>query len=223
MARRSSETIPATQLDEWFDAEHGSRLEAEGFSPVRRRVWLRSDKRPIREGFAVASLKGYAFVPTWFVSLDFVPHLTGAKEVRWHRTEKSALADLQIDPLDTPGRYLASVLEVHGIGSARVVRRRIRHSARLSVRFARAWFSRISDVPSLLPVFEQARRRHVTRFAFDRYPQQPLALAFLLARLGDVQRAHREFDAWCRAQEDLPSAAEDRLRELLRAGSEQSR
>lgn len=72
-------------------------------------MWIRSEKQSIREGFAAVPLKGYRFVPSWFVSLDFVPHVTDAGQVRWHRTEKSALADLA-DHAHRPRLELIGVL-----------------------------------------------------------------------------------------------------------------
>lgn len=55
------------------------------------------------------------------------------------------------------------------------VRKALNASADLTVRLAEQWFGRISDVPSLLPLFEEAERQPVVRFGFDNDVQHQLA------------------------------------------------
>src|ERR1019366_1821763 len=74
-------------------------LAQEGFvTPSHPRKWVRA-RPPLRDLFEVVAMKGAAFVPRWAVSIDLVPHLQG-DEIRWHRTDKGALADIVYDPVD---------------------------------------------------------------------------------------------------------------------------
>lgn len=65
------------------------------------------------------------------------------------------------------------------------------------------WFD-ITDVASLLPLFEEQISAPVTRFGFENDPDQRLALAFAHGFLGDLGAAHGELfgvgrrPAWCR-------------------------
>jgi hypothetical protein len=210
-------------MDEVIRDAFGRRLEARSFEPINRRSWVRSQKVPIREEVGVRALKGHRFVPAWSISLDFVPHVTETGRIAWHRTAKQHRADLGVDPVDDPKRLRAGRLVVWGMGPQDGVRKALDRSAGLAVELAEQWFGRITDVPSLIPVFEEAERQPAVRFGFDDYVQHRLAYAFVLARTGNTERARTELDRWCQRHlfgqfgppEDTRSAAAERLHELI--------
>ena len=75
-------------------------LEPLGFEPQKLLYWIRSDGAPIRQIFSLSKWKGGRIAPTWGVSMDFVPHLSG-KKLKWHRTKKSAIYDIRYDARDS--------------------------------------------------------------------------------------------------------------------------
>lgn len=195
---RSIETpLPAAEIDELVQETFGQDLESRGFEQIDRRSWVRSGKAPIREEVGLGSLKGYSFMPGWSISLDFVPHVTKAGKVAWHRTAKQHRADLGIDPADDPKRLQADRLAVRGMARRGDVRRSLQRSSALTAELSESWFSRINDLASLVPLFEEAERQPAVRFGFDNYVQHRLAFAFVLARTGDLTRARAELDRWC--------------------------
>ena len=189
--------LSAAEIDELLRETFGSVLGDRAFEQINRRSWVRSRKTPIREAVGIASLKGYSFMPGWSISLDFVPHVTTSGRIAWHRTAEQHRADLGVDPLDDPERLPADRLMIRGMGRRDAVHRGLKRSAAIAVDLAEAWFSRISDVASLIPLFEEAERQCNERFGFDNYVQHRLAFAFVLARTGDLDRARAELDRWC--------------------------
>lgn len=167
----------ATELDDLIDEHFGPRLEAEGFERVRSRRWVRATKTPIREVVHVGSAKHGAHSSRWGLSFDFVPHESGLHPA-WHRTNATALRDLRIDPVDWSDEKLAMKYRFDGNNPAP---RSVAAAANATVEASTAWFDRVTDVESTLPLFEEARRDAASRFGFDHYPQQRLAHAFVLA------------------------------------------
>lgn len=200
--------LPADEIDTIIDDEFGPRLESLGFERIRRRTWVRSDKVPIREEIGVGALKGYSFGPGWSVSLDFVPHVTSTGTVKTHRTAKQHVADLGVDPLDLPSEFDLGTFTVHGMASRRPVERAMRRSAIATIRSATSWFDRISDVRSLLPLYEEAIEQPVHRFGFDNHVQYRLSYAFVLAATSQGEAAREQLDQWCDLH--LSSLAPDR-------------
>lgn len=73
-------------------APHGLTFEKNG-------TWL-GDGSPARPMFELLEWKGAMFTPRWGVALDFVPHIAGERAV-WHRTRKSARADIHVQPVSS--------------------------------------------------------------------------------------------------------------------------
>jgi hypothetical protein len=185
---------------------------------VDRRRWLRSSKAPVREGIQINAIKGYSFAPAWFISLDPVPHVTGAGQVKWHRTAKTARPDLLVDPFDEPDAFDIDALVVSGMQSATDAKEAIKRSTRLAVHHATSWFKKVGDMPSLISLYEEARSRPVVRFGFDNYTQQRLSFAFVLKAAGYDVLAEEEFALWIeRCGRDIPAPAIEELRARLRA------
>jgi hypothetical protein len=128
-----------------------------------------------------------------------VPRVTRSGAIAWHRTTKQAAqhhGDLRIDAADSTAPPDPEHLGVDGMSTTTTARRALHRSARLTTHHAEQWFSRMTDVPSLLPIFEDAERQPVIRFGFDNYTQHRLAYAFVLARCDNVTTAHRQLDHW---------------------------
>ena len=210
--------LPAAKIDDWFHTAYGFELNGHGFEQVGRRRWVRSAKVPIREGIQINALKGYSFAPFWFVSLDPVPDVTAKGHVRWHRTPASALPDLRLDPMDAPDSYDMDALVVSGMQTPADAKEAIKRSTKLTVALALDWFARVTDLPSLVSLYEEVGSRPTVRFGPDNYPQHRLSFAFVLKATGYDILADQEFTLWTqRCGRDVPVAAIDELLARLRA------
>ena len=79
---------------------------------------------------------------------------------------------------------------------------------------AEAWWGGVSSLEDLLRLVEALRTRPHVRFGFDDYVQQPLALACLLAKLHQMERARAELRSWLAAR-DLPDATRVELTDYV--------
>ena len=84
------EEVPAARRQELFNAH--TRLDAEGFTEVRRGFFVREGAPEIFHVLSHHARVGVTYI-SWGVSLAFVPHEFGTR-VRFHRTLKSADLDL---------------------------------------------------------------------------------------------------------------------------------
>src|SRR5687767_5083810 len=91
-----------SEIDPYIQREFGSRLEPLGFERVSARTWLCSRKAPIREIYTVSALKGTQYSPVWGFSCGIVPSIQSRK-FRRQSTDKNAVMDLTIDPIDVTG------------------------------------------------------------------------------------------------------------------------
>lgn len=108
------EPVSASTVNEIVSSVTDPLLTSAGFHSLRTRRWVRS-LAPVRHIFEIVPMKGASYVPTWGISLDFVPHISGGK-LAWHRTEKSARMDLVYDPVDFDAswRERACIGSFHG-------------------------------------------------------------------------------------------------------------
>ena len=152
-----------------------------------------------------------SLAPAWGFSCDFVPHVRGSRVV-WHRTPKSVRFDLFYDPWDysrdTQSWQISQYLNPGDVDS---------QAAALASRClsqAESYWNRVRSVPDLRSEFKAWQESEPIRFGFDNYPHQWLALAFVLARLGEREEATGWLEKFVEATR--PNAAcRHRLRRLL--------
>jgi hypothetical protein len=192
-------------------------LTPHGFELVRRRTWVKSARAPIRHLFSLQVLKGLRVSPLWGLSLDYVPHLAGAR-LAWHRRPKSARYDLTDDPLDVEDIPLEKLqIDVwHGPAG---VRDSAQTCTRNAVPRAMKFFQRAKTIQHVADLFEEIRKRPAIRFGFYNYLQQPLAYAFTLAKLGREAEARRELRHFIKFLNQELSNHPNRKRELARLES----
>ncbi|MDT3722886.1 hypothetical protein, partial [Pseudomonas oryzihabitans] len=139
------------------------------------------------------------------LSLDFVPHVSG-KNVKWHKTPKSAQLDLTWDArnraFDIPYCYGPEVIA----SKAPEALSKATAEAELFWGNARS----ISDLPR---AFEQLKQ-HLSSggLGFYNYVQHPLAYAFVLAMNSNPQAAEEEFR---RYGSNTPELVKQKLHALL--------
>ncbi|GJH05705.1 hypothetical protein [Paraburkholderia terrae] len=160
-----------------------------GFEAVAPLKWLRFDGSPVRQMFAFPSWKGGVISPRWGLSLDFVPHVTGSS-VRWHRTNKSAVFDLAVDARDKSMDVSLIRGEQAALQSSAAIVER-------AVARADEFWRRVHSVEDVVGAFEWLRGYLSTGgLGFYSYVQHPVALAFVLARTGNLVGARQELGAY---------------------------
>ena len=123
----------------------------------------------------------------WGFSLDFVPHISGGR-VRWHRTDKTAVLDVVLDP-----KGLHTVSYIHG--SARLAEGLRSLLPEATARARESW-RRGATFHGMLDLIQEIRDKHTNCFRYQNYTQLPLAYAFLLAKTGDSRSAEAELDQY---------------------------
>jgi len=183
-------------------------LHSRGFEAVAPLKWVRFDGSPVRQMFAFPAWKGGVIAPRWGLSLDFVPHVTGSS-VRWHRANKSAIFDLAVDARDKS-------LDVSLIRGEQAAFQSSPAIVEKAVARADEFWRRVNSVDDVVGAFEWLRGYLSTTegLGFYNYVQHPVALAFVLARTGNLVGARQELDRFLagRSPEDPVSI---RLGELL--------
>jgi len=205
------ELVTAAELDAIVTGIVEPLLTPAGFTLGARRKWVRA-RPPVRHLFELCSLRG-VFVPRWALSLDFVPH-PKAGGLGWHRTDKSALADLAYDPVDFDPAW-SRRWSISGLEGSAGVRRDAARVLPAAVQAARAWFEGAEDVHGARARAEwlDTADRPGRGFGPDNWVQQRLAYAFLLARTGAADEARVQLDRWIRRGEH--EGLRGRLTDLL--------
>ena len=184
-----------------------AKLTPLGFESFKALRWVRSTDAPIRQVFGFQQWKGGKIAPRWGLSLDFVPHISGGR-IKWHRTPKSAVFDLCVDPrdraLDTPNIWGIDPISK----SAAVV-------ASEAITKARAFWDAARTIPDLPAAFDWVKRYLATSLGLDNgVLHHPMAFAFVLALNGRVIEGQSELERFIhRARLDAEETTE--LRQLL--------
>lgn len=158
-----------------------------GLTERQTRSWIDGSRAPIRRLFEIKLLKGASLKVNWGFSLDFVPHISGGR-VRWHRTDKTAMLDVVIDPRDV---HDASYLH----GRAHLTEALHSLLPEVTHRAQKTW-QMGSTFGGMLEIIREIRNKQTNVFAYQNYTQLPLAFAFLLAKTGDLQSAENELSKY---------------------------
>lgn len=161
-------------------------LASDGFEEVGSLQWVRSADAPIRQVFCFMQWKGGVLSPSWGLSLDFVPHIAGGR-VKWHRTPKSAMLDLVVDSRDR-------ALDIPYHHGPEPIRERAPQVVEGAVAVAKLLWDKHRTINSLLEGFMWAKQYYKTDVGFYMRVQHPLALAFVYAKSGELEKANRELD-----------------------------
>ena len=164
-------------------------LEPLGLTKIRPRTWADGSSRPARRMFELILLKGASMRARWGFSLNFVPHLSGGR-VRWHRSEKTAMLDVIIDPCDK------ALLEPSFIHGAEKLYADLKELLPPAVERAKEAWRRGATERGLLDLVQEIRTRNTNCFPFQSYTQLPLTYAFLSAKFGDLTSAEHELDCY---------------------------
>lgn len=158
------------------------------------RKWVGPEESEARRVFELQPVKGAAFEPRWGLALRFVPHIAAGK-IRWHRTAKSAIPDVLNDLRQFPGNPYVSFL----FGEERF-RSELAAVMDRAVVGALSLWDRAADFGALVEFLVTFRDSRLPGLGFRNFVQPPLALAFLLARLGRSAEAKETLRSYCSTQ-----------------------
>jgi len=175
--------LTVSDIEPYIESEFGSRLEPLGFHRLGQRKWVRSQKLPIRELFAITALKGAQYSPAWGFSSGFVPSFR-SQTFRRQSTDKNATMDLVIDPIDITGDVPRQAFGFITGYDTTIPTPQIRACAEHFVPLALADFDRVHSVRSFCEFFLERSRLQYRRFGFDMYVQHQLVHGFVLIATG---------------------------------------
>ena len=165
--------LTVADIEPHIENEFSSRLEPLGFQRLDKRKWVRSQKLPIRELFVIGALKGAQYSPVWGFSSGFVPSFRG-RSFRRQTTDKNAIMDLVIDPIDITGEVPRQAFGLIGYETEQV-----RTCAEHFVPLALADFDRVRSVRDFCQFVAERSRLEYRRFGFDMYVQHQLVRGFV--------------------------------------------
>lgn len=179
--------LSATERDAIVARYLNDFLPPLGLTERATRSWIDGSHPPVRRLFEIQLLKGASMKANWGFSLDFVPHIAGGR-IRWHRTDKTAMLDIVLDPKD-----LHRPSYIHGPERLAEGLRILLPEA--TVRAEESW-RKCASFHGMLDLIREIRDKHINCFRYQNYTQLPLAYAFLLARTGDLGTAETELDKY---------------------------
>lgn len=177
--------------------EFGTQLEPLGFQRIGYRKWVRSQKQPIREMFLIETLKGFTYSPTWGFSSGIVPSF---RSNSFHRqsSDKSAVRDLIIDPIDITGRVPRQTFGFITGYDTQIPAKQIRTCAEHFIPLALADFERIQTLIDFCRFFLERSQLQYRRFSFDMYVQHQLVYGFVLILLGHSNEGIEKIQEFCK-------------------------
>lgn len=209
--------LTIAEIEPHIEAEFGARLEPLGFQRLGKRTWLRSEKKPIREIFGIGMLKGNRYCPSWGLSSGLVPAFPG-RSFKRQSTDKNAIADLIIDPVDITGDVPKQVFGFIPGYDTEVPLAEIRICASHFVPQALADFDQVSSLSDFCRFFLERSRLEYKRFLFDNYVQHNLVFGFVLILTGKRDEGLERIRKFCR---DMDADFDDKiLQEAIRYAAE---
>jgi hypothetical protein len=166
------------EVDECVAREFGSLLEPHAFRPVGKRKWVCSSRAPIRYLVRIGALKGATYCPIWGISSGVVPTIKG-KRFRPQTTDRNAVMDLIIDPVDREGTVPPESFAFLAGVETEVPVEAIRRCAAHFVPVALDHFDRARNLPEFSQFFLERSQLQYRRFGFDMYTQHRISRGFL--------------------------------------------
>jgi len=190
--------------------EFDGLLAGQNFRRVRDRTWLRSERAPIREMIELRAYKGAAYRPSWGFCLEFAPHISG-QSVRWHRTDKSCLCDLIIDPCE-PKRLARDEVSLFSTASDAIAALRVLVENTWDL--SSATFRQVQTAEDLASLYEEMKCKKTNVWPWTMYTQFQISHAFVLAHLGRRADAVNQLDDYIERY-SLDDSISRKLRTLL--------
>lgn len=209
MLSQQYELLGAAERDAIVASHLRKNLQPLGLTEISPRAWIDGSCLPAKRMFQLLLLKGASMRARWGFSLDFVPHISAGR-IRWHRTNRTAILDVIVDPTE---KTLPRLSFIHGTARLHDDLQRL---LPVAVEKAKETWRRGETERGLLALVQEIRDRNINCFPFDIYTQLPLAYAFLSAKFGDLASAEDELDCYAERSK-LDDAVAAKLKKLARA------
>ena len=190
--------LTVSDIEPHIESEFGSRLGPLGFQRLGPRKWVRSRNQPIRELFVIRALKGGMYSPSWGFSSGFAPSISG-RTFRRQNTDKNAIMDLVIDPIDIAGEVPSQAFGFITGLDTQIPSAQIRVCAEHFVPLALADFDRIHSVREFCQFFVERSHLQYRRFGFNMYVQHQLVQGFVLLLTGQRDEGLERIREFCRS------------------------
>ena len=187
-------TVP--DIEPYIERAFAIRLEPRGFRMTGKRRWVRSVKAPMREIFSIEALKGGRYSPSWGISCGYVPVLRG-RQFRRQSTERNAVADLIIDPIDVTGHVDPHTFSFITGADTRVPIEQIEMCGSHFVPMAFADFDRVNALSDFCDLFEERSVLKYMRFTFYMYVRHCLSRGFVEILRGRSGEGRRQIQVFC--------------------------
>jgi hypothetical protein len=191
--------LTVADIEPYIESEFGERLEPLGFRRLGQRKWVRSAKLPIREFFSIGALKGGQYCPAWGVSCGFAPSLRN-QEFRRQSTDKNAVMDLVIDPIDITGAVPPQTFHFITGFETELPIQAIRECAGHFVPIAAADFDRVLTIADFCEIYLERSQLRYRRFGFYSYVQHQLVEGFVQILTGQRDAGLETIRAFCVAE-----------------------
>ncbi len=191
--------LTVAEIEPYITQAFAERLEPREFRLVDKRRWIRSTKMPIREIFSIVAVKGGTYSPRWGISCGYVPILKSGKFKR-QDTERTAAADLMIDPIDITGQVDPHTFRFITGADTQVPVKQIAACANHFVPLALADFDRVHDLPAFCRFFQERSALEYRRFQFFMHVHHRLTGGFVEILLGRFDEGKRQLAAFCAEQ-----------------------
>ncbi|HOX03402.1 MAG TPA: hypothetical protein P5555_14100 [Candidatus Paceibacterota bacterium] len=192
--------LTVNDIQPHIEKEFGLRLEPLGFQRLAQRRWVRSQKQPIRELFEIATLKGGRYSPAWGFSSGTVPSFRG-QTFRRQSTDKNAIMDLVIDPIDITGDVPSQTFRFITGCDTQIPTGQICACAEHFVPLALADFDRVHSLHDFCRFFLERSQLQYRRFLFHNYVQHNLVFGFVLILMGRRDDGLARIKEFCRSRD----------------------
>jgi hypothetical protein len=157
--------------------------------------------------FVIGALKGAQYSRAWGFSSGFAPSFRG-RSFRRQSTDKNAIMDLVIDPIDLTGDVPQQAFGFITGHDTEIPMEQIRTCAEHFVPLALADFERVHSVHDFCQFFLERSRLEYRRFTFDMYVQHQLVRGFVLLLIGQQDEGLERIREFCRS---MDAEFEDRI------------
>jgi hypothetical protein len=199
--------LTVADIEPHIEREFDSRLKPSGFKRIGARRWVRSQKLPVRDLFVIGTLKGAQYSPAWGLSSGFVPSFRG-RSFRRQSTDKNAIMDLTIDPIDITGQVPQQAFRFITGHDTKIPIEQIRACAEHFVPQALEDFDRVRSIRDFCQFFIERSRLEYRRFGFEMYVQHRLVGGFALLLAGRRDEGLEQIREFCR---NMDAEFEDRI------------
>ena len=183
------EHVKAQVVRDEFHRIVGPELKKLGFERAREDTWLRSISDDINHVIQMKFLKGDSHQILLGGGLTFTPCIS-QRSVRRHTPSEPSweMLDLVHDPYSEDD-YNPIQQNISASSGLKFLRKDIKLQKKRLIPYLKSYFSKADTLEGVLAMYELERNRDHKGLGFQNYARHMIAYPFLLARLGQYDRA----------------------------------